>query len=168
MIDSLVFSLMMGVGSSVGTVVAAFPLALLLRKTKPWKRTLGSIIKIPLFIPALVACYVVRQLGEKGARDLLLSGRIFDAAEAHAMGLVNEVIPPDALLPRARELGSHLAALSPVALASTKRLLLQFSQDEINRNIELALEASAQVRATADFREGLAAFLEKRKPNWKA
>jgi len=61
-IDSLVFSLMLGVGSSVGTVLAAFPLALLLRKTSSWKRSLGSIIKIPLFIPALVATFLIVNL----------------------------------------------------------------------------------------------------------
>ncbi|MCL5004909.1 MAG: enoyl-CoA hydratase-related protein [Acidobacteria bacterium] len=119
------------------------------------------------FIPAIVASYVVRQVGEKLTRDLVLTGRIFDAVEAYSLGLVNEVVPPDILLARARELGAQLAAMSPVALQHAKRLLLQFSQDQIDREIEMAIEASARVRATADFREGLAAFLEKRKPQWR-
>ena len=118
------------------------------------------------FIPAIVSSYVVRQVGEKRARDLLLSGRIFGAAEAQAMGLVNEIVGPDKLLSRARELARSLAEMSPVALGHTKRLLLKFSEEDIHRETELAVEASATVRTTADFREGLAAFLEKRPPKW--
>jgi len=119
------------------------------------------------FIPALVSTYVVRQIGEKRARDLLLSGRIFTAAEAQAMGLVNEILEEDRLMPRARELALSLAEMSPVALTHTKHLLLKFTEGEINREIELAIDASARVRKTGDFHEGLAAFLEKRKPEWR-
>ncbi len=119
------------------------------------------------FIPAIVSSYVVRQVGEKRARDLLLSGRIFGAAEAQSMGLVNEILEPDKLLPRAHELARSLAEMSSVALCHTKKLLLKFSEEEIDREIESAVVASAKVRTTADFREGLAAFLEKRKPQWR-
>lgn len=119
------------------------------------------------FIPALVSTYVIRQVGEKRARDLLLSGRIFGTAEAKSLGLVSEIVVPDKLLLRARELALSLAKMSPVALAHTKRLLLKFSEAELDRETELAVEASARVRKTADFQEGLAAFLEKRKPQWR-
>jgi methylglutaconyl-CoA hydratase len=119
------------------------------------------------FIPAIVSSYVVRQVGEKRARDLLLSGRIFGAAAAQSMGVVNEILEPDKLLPRARELASALSEMSPVALSYTKRLLLKFSEEELDRETEWAVEASARARKTADFREGLAAFLEKRKPKWR-
>ncbi len=119
------------------------------------------------FIPALVSTYVIRQVGEKRARDLLLSGRIFCAAEAQAMGIVTEIIEADKLMARARELAASLAGMSPVTLAHTKRLLLKFSEKELDRETELAVEASASVRKTADFQEGLAAFLEKRKPQWR-
>ena len=118
------------------------------------------------FIPALVAAYLVRQIGEKPARSLLLSGRIFDAAEAKTMGLVNEIVEPEKLLPRAWELATSLAEMSPVALGHTKRLLRSFSEAELLRETELAIEASARVRGTEDFREGLTSFLEKRKPKW--
>ena len=118
------------------------------------------------FIPALVSSYVIRQVGEKRARDLLLSGRIFGAAEAHAMGMVNEILEPDHLLSRARELARSLAEMSPAALQLTKHLLLKFSEEEIHRETELAIADSARARTTADFREGLAAFLEKRPPKW--
>jgi methylglutaconyl-CoA hydratase len=119
------------------------------------------------FIPALVSSYVIRQVGEKRARDLLLSGRIFSASEAHALGIVNELIEPDKILPRAHELARSLAEMSSVALSHTKQLLGKFSEDELDRQTEIAVEASARVRKTADFQEGLAAFLEKRKPHWR-
>jgi methylglutaconyl-CoA hydratase len=119
------------------------------------------------FIPALVSSYVIQQVGEKRARDLLLSGRIFSAAEAQSMGIVNELIEPDKLNPRALELARSLGEMSPVALSHTKRLLVNLSEDELNRQTEMAVEASARVRKTADFREGVAAFLEKRKPEWR-
>jgi methylglutaconyl-CoA hydratase len=120
------------------------------------------------FIPALVAVFLIRQVGEKRARDLLLTGRIFGAEEAHQLGLVNEVIPSDQLLKRARELAAQLMELSPTSLVRTKRLLRDFSQKEIDRELELAIEENARIRSTADFREGVSAFLKKRKPVWSA
>jgi methylglutaconyl-CoA hydratase len=119
------------------------------------------------FMPAIVAAFVVRQVGEKRARDLLLTGRIFLAEEAFRIGLVNEVVPADQLMPRARELAASLLELSPTSLVFTKGLLRKFSETEIDRDMEMALEESTRIRATADFREGLAAFLEKRKPVWR-
>lgn len=117
------------------------------------------------FIPAIVAVFLIRQVGEKRARDLLLSGRIFDAAEARQMGLVSEVVEKP--LERAYELATTLLALSPTSLVHTKRLLVKFAEPEIDRELELAIAESARLRSTADFREGLAAFLEKRKPAWR-
>jgi methylglutaconyl-CoA hydratase len=117
------------------------------------------------FIPALVALYLERQVGEKIARDLLLTGRIFDAEEAFRLGLVTRVIPAAELLPSARALAT-LIGNSPAAVAATKRLLVRPSEEEIDRRIELALAESVAIRATSDFTEGLTAFLEKRKPHW--
>lgn len=119
------------------------------------------------FMPAIIATFVVRQVGEKRARDLLLTGRIFEAEEAHRLGLVNEIVPKDRLLQRAHELAASLMELSPTSLAYTKRLLGKFVEAETDRDLELAVEESSHIRATADFREGLAAFLEKRKPVWR-
>jgi methylglutaconyl-CoA hydratase len=118
------------------------------------------------FIPAIVSVFLIRQIGEKSARDLLLSGRIFGAEEAQRLGLVNAIVPPDQLLTRARELATALLANSPASLLRTKQLLVAFSASELDRQISLAVEANSAIRATADFREGLAAFLEKRAPNW--
>jgi len=118
------------------------------------------------FIPAIVSVFLIRQIGEKRARDLLLSGRIFGAEEAQRLGLVNTIVPPDQLLTRARELATALLANSPASLLRTKQLLVAFSAGELDRQISLAVEANSAIRATPDFREGLAAFLEKRAPNW--
>jgi methylglutaconyl-CoA hydratase len=119
------------------------------------------------FIPALVSVFLRRQVGEKRARDLLLTGRIFDAAEAHQLGLVSEIVAPEKLLDRARELASTLLANSPTSLARTKALLADAARADLDREIELAIQANAAIRSTPDFREGLASFLEKRPPHWK-
>jgi methylglutaconyl-CoA hydratase len=118
------------------------------------------------FIPALVSVFLVRQIGEKHARGLLLSGRFFDAEEARQIGLVNEVVPEGTLMARAHELAKSLLEVSPTSLRHTKRLLAGFSQKELDRELEMAIEENARIRSTADFREGLTAFLEKRKPHW--
>jgi methylglutaconyl-CoA hydratase len=118
------------------------------------------------FLPAIVSTFLVRQIGEKHARDLLLTGRIISAESAHAMGLVNEVVQADSLMTRARSLAAELMENSPASLAATKQLLTGFSFDELNRNIKAAVDANARIRSTADFREGIASFLEKRKPKW--
>lgn len=118
------------------------------------------------FMPALVSMFLDRQVGEKLARDLFLTGRILDAAEAHDVGLVTRVVPPERLLSAARELAATLIANSPGGVLATKRLLVHASEAEIDRRIELAVAESVAIRATPDFREGLAAFLEKRKPRW--
>jgi methylglutaconyl-CoA hydratase len=75
------------------------------------------------FVPALVSAFLALQVGDKRSRDLLLTARLFDAAEAHRLGLVNEVIAPEALNGRVRELAALLMANSPASLATTKRLL---------------------------------------------
>ena len=118
------------------------------------------------FIPALVAVFLTRQVGEKRTRDLLLTGRIYDAEEGHRMGLVNEILPPERLMERARELAAELLANSPTSLRETKKLLHENSREELERELERAVQANAAIRGTEDFKEGLAAFLEKRKPNW--
>src|SRR5271165_1460787 len=118
------------------------------------------------FVPAIVSTFLMRQVGEKQARDLLLTGRIIDAEEAHRIGLVNEVVAPENLLVRARELADTLAANSAASLLATKRLLKTYSHLELDRQIEAAVDENARIRTTHDFREGVSAFLEKREPNW--
>src|ERR1700756_4395135 len=102
------------------------------------------------FIPALVSMFLERQVGEKLARDLLLTGRIVDAAEATAIGLVTRVVPADQLLVSARQLAATLIANSPGSLLATKRLLVRASEAEIDRRIELAVAESVAIRSTPD------------------
>ncbi len=118
------------------------------------------------FIPALVSVFLRRQIGEKQATDLLLTGRIIDAAEAFRIGLVTEVVPTKNLIERACEIAAQLIAASPTSIARTKRLLHRFDEATIHAEIELAARENADIRATADFREGVASFLAKRDPKW--
>ena len=118
------------------------------------------------FVPAIVATFLLRQVGEKTARDLLLTGRIFDASDALKMGLINEIVPLEKLLDRAREFATQLAELSPLSLFHTKRLLTAHAKAELDSQIDSAIRENAGIRESADFREGIESFMEKRKPNW--
>jgi methylglutaconyl-CoA hydratase len=118
------------------------------------------------FVPAIVSTFLLRQVGEKQARDLLLTGRIFGAEEAARMGLVSEIVPPESLMARARELASLLMENSPASLRATKQLLSDHARAELDTQIEAAVRENAAIRNTADFREGVVSFLEKRKPLW--
>jgi methylglutaconyl-CoA hydratase len=118
------------------------------------------------FVPAIVSTFLLRQVGEKQARDLLLTGRIIGAEEAARMGLVNEIVPPEKLMTRARELAGLLMENSPASLRATKQLLSDHARAELDLQIEAAVRENAAIRTTADFREGVVSFLEKRKPVW--
>lgn len=118
------------------------------------------------FVPAIVSSILVWQVGHKIARDLLLTGRIFDAAEAHRFGLVNELVSREQLMNRARELAAQLIENSPSSVRLTKKLINGFISAELDKQIEHAVHENAQIRQTADFREGVTSFLEKRKPHW--
>jgi methylglutaconyl-CoA hydratase len=118
------------------------------------------------FVPAIVSTFLLRQVGEKQARDLLLTGRIFGSEEAQRMGLINEIVPPESLLARAQELAAILMANSSASLRATKQLLTDHAGAELDAQIDSAVRENAAIRSTADFREGITAFLEKRKPVW--
>ncbi len=118
------------------------------------------------FVPAIVSTFLLRQIGEKHARDLLLTGRIITADEAYRIGLINEIVAPEKLAERARDLAAQLIENSPASLRYTKRLLRDHARQELDAQIESAVRENAAVRSTADFREGITSFLEKRKPRW--
>ncbi len=118
------------------------------------------------FVPAIVSSILVWQVGHKIARDLLMTGRLFDAAEAHRYGLVNEVVESERLMARARELADQLLENSPSSVRATKKLVNSFISESLDSQIAAAVEDNARIRTTADFREGVTAFLEKRTPRW--
>ncbi len=118
------------------------------------------------FVPAIVSTFLLRQVGEKQARDLLLTGRIIGGDEAARIGLINEIVPAEKLMARARELAALLMENSPASLRATKQLLSDHARGELDSQIEAAVRENAAIRNTADFREGISSFLEKRKPNW--
>lgn len=119
------------------------------------------------FLPAIVSVFLTRQIGEKRARDLLLTGRAIEAAEAKEIGLITEVVPAEQLMDRARELASVLIAASPSSLTRAKRLLTSAAAAGVDADLERAVLENARIRCTPDFKEGVASFLEKRKPVWR-
>lgn len=118
------------------------------------------------FLPAIVSVFLTRQVGEKRARDLLLTGRTLEAQEAKELGLVNEIVPAENLMTRVHELAEILLAASPSSITRAKHLLVSAAAANVDNDLERAVLESARVRCTPDFKEGIAAFLEKRKPIW--
>jgi methylglutaconyl-CoA hydratase len=118
------------------------------------------------FVPALVSAFLSLQVGDKRSRDLLLTGRLFTAEEAERLGLVNQVVPGEELAYRASALANLLKANSPQSMAATKQLMATQNRAWLEAAIAHALTANAEARAMHDFREGVASFLEKRKPVW--
>jgi 2-(1,2-epoxy-1,2-dihydrophenyl)acetyl-CoA isomerase len=129
------------------------------------------------FVPAFVSIglvpdsggtyFVTRLLGYARAFEWLCSGRRLTAAEAHGWGLVSEVVDDDALARRAAELAGELAALPTKAIGMTKRLLDRSGGATLDQQLEWEAQLQAAATQSEDFREGVSAFLEKRKPDFK-
>lgn len=121
------------------------------------------------FVPAIVAVFVVRKLGEAAARDLLLRGHLVDAEEAARIGLVTQVLAPDRLDAATDALTAELAReTSRSAVALTKRLLADVPAMGLAEGLSYAARLNALARSTDDCRAGVAAFLDKRDPPWRA
>jgi methylglutaconyl-CoA hydratase len=118
------------------------------------------------FVAALVGVILVRAVGEKHARELLLTGKLISALEAYRMGLVNRVVPAEQVLEEALALGQEVAANAPTSLALTKELLNALPGMGLEDGFRLASIANAWVRETGDLAEGIAAFFEKRPPRF--
>ncbi len=118
------------------------------------------------FIPAIVSTFLTLQVGEKHARDLLLTARLITAEEAQQMGLVNEVVRDTGLMERAVRLARQLLKNSPESMHATKRLLSAHVKDRLDRQLQAAVEMNTNARSTEYFREGVSAFLERRTPQW--
>src|SRR6201996_569740 len=118
------------------------------------------------FIPAIVSVFLLEMIGEKKAKTLLLSGRILNAEEAHAFGLVSEVVPEGELMAHVEALAGTLLKNSPESMSAVKKMLSGFAKGRLDRDLSDAMRWNEKVRNSPDFREGLSAFLEKRPPKW--
>ncbi len=104
-----------------------------------------------------------RVVGFAKAKELLLTGETIDVAEAYRIGMVSKVVPPDQLIPAARELAGKIAALPPLAVASNKHALHKsMEQTDIIAQMMVEIECQDKLMATEDFKEAAAAFMEKR------
>jgi len=118
-------------------------------------------------IPAMISPYVIAAIGERMARRYMLSGEEFDAATAHSIGLIHEVVEEDELNPRVGAVLSNLLSSGPKAMAAIKQLIPFSTRAMIDDAIvDETARRIAEVRATAEAQEGLSAFLEKRAPAW--
>jgi methylglutaconyl-CoA hydratase len=119
------------------------------------------------FVPALVSVFLLRQVGERRARELLLAARLISAEKAHSIGLVNEVCPAEEVLTRTLEVAAELAANAPTSLTLTKSLLASVPGMSLEDGLRYATELNTLARTTDNLKEGVDAFLEKRDPSWK-
>jgi methylglutaconyl-CoA hydratase len=117
-------------------------------------------------VAGLVMTFLRRQLCERDARELLLTGELIDATRAKEIGLINRVVSAGDLDAECDRLIASLMKGAPVAISNTKRLLEQLWSTSVQQDVENALEHHMQARESPEAREGVAAFLEKRSPKW--
>src|ERR1700746_1109814 len=119
-------------------------------------------------VAGLVMTFLRRQVGERNMGELLFSGDLIDAARAREIGLVNRVVTPDDVITEAQKFAASVLQGAPGALRQTKRLVEELWWHSVKGDVDLALKYHMQARECAEAREGIAAFNEKRKPNWAA
>lgn len=117
-------------------------------------------------VPAAISPYVLRRIGESRARQYFLTGERFDARRAEAIGLVNAAVAPDELDARVDGIVSSLLSSGPEALAKAKELITRVPGMGFEEAKRYTAEMIAGLRTSAEGQEGMAAFLEKRKPKW--
>ena len=117
-------------------------------------------------VAGLVMTFLRRQLRERDIRELLFTGELVGAERAREIGLVNRVVPPNELENETQKIVAAVLQNAPVALASTKRLIEELWSSSVKEDVDLALRHHMEARESAEAKEGIAAFLEKRSPNW--
>src|SRR6266849_6603406 len=117
-------------------------------------------------VAGLVMTFLRRQVGERNMRELVLGGELIDASRAREIGLVNRVVPPNELMNEAQKFADSILQGAPNALAQSKRLIEELWSTSVKEDVDLALKHHMQARESAEAREGIAAFNERRKPNW--
>ncbi|MCB9932035.1 MAG: enoyl-CoA hydratase/isomerase family protein [Planctomycetes bacterium] len=118
------------------------------------------------FIPAIVMVLLTHQIGERAARDLCLSGRTIDAEDAHRLGLVSQVVVQADLEGAVHKLAKDLRKNGPQAMATVKRMFWRLHGMSVEDGLVWGSDMNAIARSTDECKEGIAAFLEKRKPSW--
>lgn len=124
-----------------------------------------SEVKIGL-VPAAISPFVIRKIGESYAREYFLTGKRIPARKAQEIGLVNQVVPRERLKENVDELVSSLLTSGPEALASCKELIYRVTQMDLEEVKEFTARMIANLRISEEGQEGMASFLEKRRPNW--
>ncbi|TSE33695.1 enoyl-CoA hydratase/isomerase family protein [Tepidimonas charontis] len=125
-----------------------------------------SEVKLGL-IPATIGPYVVRAMGARAAQRYFLTAERFDAAEAMRIGFVHDVVPAEALDARVEAVVQALCRAGPAAVGAAKRLVRDVAAAPIDDTlVAQTVEAIADIRASAEGREGVQAFLHKRAPRW--
>ena len=117
-------------------------------------------------VAGLVMTFLRRQVGERNMRELVLGGELIDAERAREIRLVNRVVAPDQLINEAQKFADSVLQGAPNAVAQTKRLIEELWATSVRQDVDLALKRHMQARESAEAREGIAAFNEKRPPNW--
>ena len=117
-------------------------------------------------VAGLVMTFLRRQVGERNLRELLLGSELIDAQRAKEIGLVNRVIAQDDLMSEAQKFADAVLQGAPGAVTQTKRLIEELWWRSVNEDVDLALKYHVQARDSSEAREGIAAFNEKRPPNW--
>lgn len=124
-----------------------------------------SEVKIGL-VPAAISPYVVRRIGEGRAREYFLTGKRISAKRALEIGLISEVVPHEELEKTVDEIASLLLSSGPEAIAACKELIRRVPEMSFDEVKEYTARMIANLRISEEGQEGMASFLEKRKPNW--
>jgi methylglutaconyl-CoA hydratase len=117
-------------------------------------------------VAGLVMTFLRRQVGERNMRELLLGSELIKAERAKEIGLVNRVVAQDDLMSEAQKFADSVLQGAPDALAQTKRLIEELWWRSVKEDVDLALKYHMEARESSEAREGIAAFNEKRPPNW--
>ncbi len=129
--------------------------------------TVFSLAEVKLgILPAVISPYVLRAIGPRAARDVFLTGDRFDAREAQRIGLVHQVVAADELAAAGERKVASILTSAPEAVRVAKGLIEEVAWKTPEEAMPLTIRTIAERRASAEAKEGLTAFLEKRKPSW--
>ena len=117
-------------------------------------------------VAGLVLTFLRRQLHERHIRELLLTSELIGSQRALEIGLINRIVQPNELEKELQKLVNDILQNAPDALSNTKRLIEELWSTSVKHDVERALKHHMQARESAEAKEGIAAFLEKRPPNW--